>query len=101
MHESADRGLSPRERRRAATVAWRLLPTHRYFSAVLTAVNRVLRVAPTPLTAVMITRLTPAAIRQYSIAVAPESSTRNLEINRPIQNSVDVLAARPWQWHET
>ena len=97
MREGANGDLSPRERRRAATLAWRLLPTRRYFSAELTWVNRVLRAVPTPLTAVMITRLTPAVIRQYSIAVAPESSSRNLEISRPIQNPVDVLATRPWQ----
>jgi hypothetical protein len=59
----------------------------RYFSEVLTEVNLVLRVLPMPLTAVTITMLRPAAIRQYSMAVAPDSSLRNLEINCCIQNS--------------
>jgi hypothetical protein len=45
---------------------------------VLIAVNFVLRAEPTPLTAVMIATAMPAAINQYSIAVAPVSSFRNL-----------------------
>jgi hypothetical protein len=56
-----------------------------YFSDELTEVNIVLTLLPTPLTAVMITMLIPAAIRQYSIAVAPASSARNFENNRRIQ----------------
>src|ERR1700744_2815754 len=57
----------------------------RYFSDVLIVVNLALRVLPMPLTAVMITMLRPTAIRQYSIAVAPDSSFRNREINCSIQ----------------
>jgi hypothetical protein len=38
---------------------------------VLTSANFVLSVLPTPLTAVTITMLRPAAMRQYSMAVAP------------------------------
>jgi hypothetical protein len=56
-----------------------------YFSDELTEVNIVLTLLPTPLTAVMITMLIPAAIRQYSIAVAPASSARNFENTRRIQ----------------
>ena len=67
----------------------------RYFSAVLIEVNPVLRVPPMPLTAVMITMLMPAAIRQYSIAVAPESSSRNFESVDPLKTPADV----PWHQH--
>ena len=42
---------------------------------------------PTPLTAVIITMLIPTAIRQYSMAVAPDSSLRNLANSCSIQNS--------------
>src|SRR5487761_2271712 len=56
-------------------------PDNRYFSEALTDVNPVLRVLPMPLTAVIITMLRPTAIRQYSMAVAPDSSLRNLEIS--------------------
>jgi hypothetical protein len=43
-----------------------------YFSDVLMLVNFVLRVEPRPLTAAIMARLMPAAIRPYSIAVAPD-----------------------------
>jgi hypothetical protein len=61
--------------------------TRRYFSDEFTEVNLPLRAVPIPLTAVMMTMLMPTAIRQYSIAVAPVSSSRNFEISRSIQNS--------------
>jgi hypothetical protein len=48
-----------------------------YFNDVLMVEKLVLRVEPTPLTAAMIARLMPAAIRQYSIAVAADSSAQN------------------------
>jgi hypothetical protein len=60
----------------------------RYFSDVLIEVKLVLTVLPMLLTAVTITMLRPAAIRQYSMAVAPDSSRRNLEISCRIQNSL-------------
>jgi hypothetical protein len=41
-------------------------------------VNDVLRLVPTPLTAVIIAIAIPVAIRPYSIAVAPESSDKKL-----------------------
>ena len=53
-----------------------------YFNAVLTLLNSVLRLVPTPLTAVMIAIAIPAAIRPYSIAVAPDSSDKNLKKQR-------------------
>ena len=59
----------------------------RYFSDVLIVLKLVLRVLPIPFTAVIITMLRPTAIRQYSIAVAPASSFKNLEISCSIQNS--------------
>ena len=42
-----------------------------YFSEVLTELNTPLRVVPRPFTAAMIASDMPAAIRPYSIAVAP------------------------------
>ena len=53
-----------------------------YFNAVLTLPNSVLRLVPTPLTAVMIAIAIPAAIRPYSIAVAPDSSDKNFKKKR-------------------
>jgi|SRR5947209_7569158 hypothetical protein len=68
-----------------------------YLSAVLTETNNVLKLVPTPLTAVTIAILIPAAIRQYSMAVAPASSARNLEKNRRIGNSFDASRRIYWQ----
>lgn len=51
-----------------------------YFSDVLIAVNFVRSELPTPLTAVTIATAMPAAIRLYSMAVAPVSSVRNLRM---------------------
>src|SRR3981081_1199897 len=45
-----------------------------YFRLVEIAVNCVLSLTPRPFTAAMIASEIPAAIRPYSIAVAPESS---------------------------
>jgi hypothetical protein len=73
MEKSGERDLNRRDRLR------------RYFSDEFTEVKPVLRELPMPLTAVMITMLRPTAIRQYSIAVAPDSSFRNREINCSIQ----------------
>jgi hypothetical protein len=77
MHEDGNGDLNPRKH----------LLTRRYFSDEFTEVNLELRVLPMPLTAVMITMLRPTAIRQYSIAVAPDSSSRNFENSCRIQNS--------------
>src|ERR1700687_3142100 len=46
----------------------------RYFSELLMSVNLVLRLEPRPLTTAMIASEMPAAIRPYSMAVAPDSS---------------------------
>jgi hypothetical protein len=49
-----------------------------YFKDVLIDVNLVLTLVPSPFTAAMMTNAMPAAIKPYSIAVAPVSSARNL-----------------------
>jgi hypothetical protein len=46
-------------------------------SFVSIEVNVVLSLSPMPLTAAMITSEMPAAIRPYSMAVAPDSSAKN------------------------
>jgi hypothetical protein len=48
-----------------------------YFSEVLIESKLVLSLEPTPCTAVMMAIAMPAAIRPYSIAVAPDSSRKN------------------------
>ena len=48
-----------------------------YLSELLTDVNTLLRLDPSPFTATMIAMEIPAAIRPYSIAVAPFWSNRN------------------------
>ena len=53
-----------------------------YFNEVLIEVNAVFRLVPMLLTAVMITIEMPAAIRPYSMAVAPDSSFQNLRKER-------------------
>ena len=49
-----------------------------YFSEVLIESNLVLRFEPRPFTTAMIASEIPAAIRPYSMAVAPDSSDKNL-----------------------
>ena len=49
-----------------------------YFSELLIEVNWVLRAVPNPFTTVIIASAMPAAIRPYSIAVAPDWSHKNL-----------------------
>ena len=49
-----------------------------YFSEVLIEVNWVFRVVPKPFTTAIIASAMPAAIKPYSIAVAPDSSAKNL-----------------------
>jgi len=51
-------------------------PTNTYFREVLIDVNLVLSVVPRPLTTAMMASEMPAAIRPYSMAVAPDSSFR-------------------------
>ena len=52
--------------------------TETYFSELLTEVNLSFRFDPRPLTTAMIANAIPAAIRPYSIAVAPDSSDKKL-----------------------
>jgi hypothetical protein len=59
----------------------------RYFSDEFTEAKPVLRELPMPLTAAMITMAMPTAIRQYSMAVAPDWSRRNFENTCRIQKS--------------
>jgi hypothetical protein len=53
-----------------------------YFSDVLIELNLAFRVVPRPLTTAMIARAIPAAIRPYSMAVAPDSSRQNFKKER-------------------
>ena len=53
-----------------------------YFNEVLIEVNLSFIVVPRPFTTVMIASAMPAAIRPYSIAVAPDSSDQNFRIMR-------------------
>jgi hypothetical protein len=62
-----------------------------YFSEVLMAPNLVLRLPPIPLTAPMIASEMPAAIRPYSMAVAPDSSFRKRA------KSLDILSPMGWR----
>jgi hypothetical protein len=66
------------ERDRAASVGGLLyfVGGQNYFSDVLTAENVPLRLVPRPFTTAMIASAIPAAIRPYSIAVAPVSSDK-------------------------
>jgi hypothetical protein len=48
-----------------------------YFSEALMSLNFVLSVVPIPFTTAMIAIEIPAAIRPYSMAVAPDSSLKN------------------------
>ncbi len=50
-----------------------------YLSELLIEVKLLLRVPPSKLTVAIIASEMPAAIRPYSIAVAPDSSDQNLE----------------------
>src|SRR5258708_11301169 len=59
----------------------------RYFSDELTEVNTVFRLVPSPLTAAMIARAMPAAMRPYSMAVAARSSRRKQEKSGAMDNS--------------
>jgi hypothetical protein len=52
--------------------------TETYFSEELMDVNCVFRVVPRPLTTAIMASAIPAAIRPYSIAVAPDSSDKKL-----------------------
>jgi hypothetical protein len=51
-----------------------------YFNELLIELNMVFRLVPRPLTAAMIASEIPAAIRPYSMAVAPDSSDMNFKM---------------------
>ena len=59
-----------------------------YFSEELIEVNLAFRLLPRPLTTAMIASEMPAAIRPYSIAVAPDSSFTKREIRFFMGNSI-------------
>jgi hypothetical protein len=91
---------STRARDRAGSIfvpdwPWRaLIPLRkgpRYFNEVLIDVKAPLRLLPSPFTAAMIASEIPAAIRPYSIAVAPELSAKNRKNKRFNTASVTVV----------
>lgn len=51
-----------------------------YLRELLIALNLVLSLPPIPFTTAIIASAMPAAIKPYSIAVAPESSAKNLRM---------------------
>ena len=66
-----------------------------YLSEELMSLNFVLSAVPMPLTAVTITMLMPAAMMQYSMAVAPHSSSTNRANNRRIDKLLSTLPGIP------
>jgi len=73
------------------------VPIPGYFSDEFTEVKLVLREVPMLLTAARITMLRPTAIRQYSMAVAPDSSWRSLENNFRIEPPAGTTTGSPMQ----
>ena len=63
-----------------------------YFSELLIEVNFSLRFVPTPLTTAMMASAMPAAIRPYSIAVAPDSSDKKFNKVRFNSASLELRA---------
>ena len=63
-----------------------------YFNEEFTEVKVPLRPLPMPLTAVISTKAIPVAIRQYSMAVAPDWSLKKSEKSRRIQNLLSTPA---------
>lgn len=76
------KGLQAGQGGMAAQVCTSREPIDRYFNEVLIDVNTVFRLVPRPLTTAIIASAIPAAIRPYSMAVAPHSSARNFPIVR-------------------
>jgi hypothetical protein len=70
-------------------------PNAGYLIEALTSTNFVLSWLPMPLTAVTITMLMLPAMRQYSIAVAPHSSSMNRASNRRMENLLSTLPENP------
>jgi hypothetical protein len=73
-----------------------------YFSAVWTEVKVVTRLDPTPVTTAMIATEMPAAMRPYSMAVAPDSSRRKrvsfdmFELSTVVSAVCDCVARFPF-----
>jgi hypothetical protein len=67
-----------------------------YFSEVLIESKLVLSLEPTPCTAVMMAIAMPAAIRPYSIAVAPDSSLKNAKTKVFMMVQTPLLMIRSW-----
>ena len=65
-----------------------------YFSEVEMLLKLVLSCVPTPCTAVMIAIAMPAAIRPYSMAVAPDSSLKNFEMSDFMAGSTSIWCAQ-------
>jgi hypothetical protein len=65
-----------------------------YFNELEMLVKVVLSDVPTPFTAVMIAIAMPAAIRPYSMAVAPDSSLKNFEMSDFMAGSTSVGVLR-------
>jgi hypothetical protein len=66
-----------------------------YFNDVLIVVKLLLSWVPTPCTAVMIAMAIPAAIRPYSIAVAPDSSLKNVKMRDFMGSDLVYLSSEP------
>jgi hypothetical protein len=64
------------------TIRRKVITLQGYFNELFTDVNTPFRFVPRPLTAAIIASAMPAAIKPYSIAVAPVSSVRNSIIVR-------------------
>jgi hypothetical protein len=65
-----------------------------YFNELLIDVNWVFRVVPKPFTTAMIANAIPAAIRPYSMAVAPDWSDKNFKMLRFKPASYRVVLKR-------
>ena len=91
----------PAERNSAGASAVKFLTAQRtrtktYFSELLIEVNLSFRVDPRPLTTAMMASEIPAAIRPYSIAVAPDSSDKKL--NRVRFNTASFRSMGWWSF---
>jgi hypothetical protein len=77
-HEKAPAEYNPAGARPREVPCANLKETETYFSEVLMSVNLVLRFVPRPLTTAIMASEMPAAIKPYSMAVAPDSSEKKL-----------------------
>jgi hypothetical protein len=77
-HEKAPAEYNPAGAKPREVSCANLKETETYFSEVLMSVNLVLRFVPRPLTTAIMASEMPAAIKPYSMAVAPDSSEKKL-----------------------